>query len=69
MSCQFLVLVINSVIMIHKNIVFILGAGASIPYGYPSQDQLINEIKLLLGESGTVNQIVQDHNLYPVLLE
>jgi len=30
--------------MIHRKTVFVLGAGASMPYGFPSGDQLIDEI-------------------------
>lgn len=46
--------------MIKKPTVFILGAGASIPYGYPSGETLVNEIISELSNKGPLFELCRE---------
>lgn len=55
--------------MITKPTVLVLGAGASIPYGYPSGKGLLQEISLNIGNSRWVSPILQCNIEQEVILQ
>lgn len=50
---------------IKENTVLILGAGASIPYGFPDGDQLISQIIECAGTDNEIIEIAKKYNKYP----